>query len=399
MLPLKLDIDEKRIQNALKLQINTWGLQTITELLNALVIDQFDSHLKELVAASKIFRFKIDSPHYYSEDKYKLSLKEITSHKIIDLGRIDVTIVTPLKCEIQLESPVNLLWLGPVEIKKQTLKTIQKYIIHIHSVSIQAAVIEPISTILNAECDCNPDFLLPRIDGAWDWALRFVCKICGKSYFCECFRRALDIHYPRAVEQQKHYSERGWPHRFISAYKQSEFKSSICHLCRDIPSDLNYCKPPYGSKVMIHYGPYIERIAIEKGINKREAENEIRDLLGIHRIGEGWISEIELLKMVQRHFSHEKIVHQARPIWLGLQRLDIFIPNLKLAIEYQGRQHYEPVPFFGGAEGFLRTQARDKRKADLCAENGVTLVYFRFDDEINHMFLAERLKKSINHCN
>jgi len=95
--------------------------------------------------------------------------------------------------------------------------------------------------------------------------------------------------------------------------------------------------------------------------------------------------------MIQSIFPNEKIIHEARPLWLGLQRLDIFIPGLKLAIEYQGLQHYEPVPFFGGEEGFSRTQSRDKRKADLCAENDVTLIYFRYDEEINRKMLEGRL--------
>ncbi|MGA2525626.1 MAG: hypothetical protein ABSF79_03295 [Smithellaceae bacterium] len=392
MLPLKLDIDVQLFEDSLKTRIQTLGSQTITELLCDLVVAQFESHLKELVTAGKILRFKIYSPcGYYDNGKYKPGLKALTKQKTIDLGRISVTIVTPLSCDIRLATPSHLLWQAPVEFKKQSLKTIKKHIFNMYAVAIRADVIEPVSNTLSAECQCEPDSLVPYIDGAWDWALRFICKICGKSYFCECFRRALDIQYPNALEQQRNYGEQGWPHKFVAAYNQSEFKANICHLCRDIPSDLHYCEPAYGSKVMIHYGPYIERTSIEKGIDKREAENELRDILGIPRVGEGWISELELLKMIQSIFPNEKIIHEARPLWLGLQRLDIFIPGLKLAIEYQGLQHYEPVPFFGGEEGFSRTQSRDKRKADLCAENDVTLIYFRYDEEINRKMLEGRL--------
>ncbi|NIM04544.1 MAG: hypothetical protein GTN65_02750, partial [Armatimonadetes bacterium] len=91
-------------------------------------------------------------------------------------------------------------------------------------------------------------------------------------------------------------------------------------------------------------------------ISRREAENEIRNVLGIPGIGEGWISEVELLNMVREILPEEEVVHQASPEWLGSQRLDIFIPSLRIAIEYQGRQHYEPVPFFGGDEGFRKTR-------------------------------------------
>lgn len=393
MIPLKLDIDVQLFKDSLTTHVQTLGSQTITELLADLVVAQFEDRLQEFVNAGKILRFKIYLPRsYHDNSKYKPGLKALSKKETIDLGHITVKIVTPLSCDIKLATPVHLLWQAPVEVKQQSLKTIKKYLFHMYALAIRADIIESVSNALSEECQCEPDSLVPYIDGPWDWTLRFICKVCGKSYFCECFRKALDIQYPKALEQQKYYGKQGWPHKFLEAYNQSYFRTKICHLCRDIPSDLHYCTQPYGSKIMIHYGPYIERTSIEKGIDKREAENEVRDILGIPRVGEGWISEIELLKMIQNIFPNEKIIYQARPLWLGLQRLDIFIPGLKLAIEYQGRQHYEPVQFFGGENGFSLTQSRDKRKADLCAKNGVTLIYFRYDEEINRKMLETRLR-------
>jgi len=125
----------------------------------------------------------------------------------------------------------------------------------------------------------------------------------------------------------------------------------------------------------------------------RTSENKYREMIGIPRIGEGWVSEVELLNLVRDILPGEEVVHQASPEWLGLQRLDILVPKRKLAIEYQGRQHYEPVAFFGGEEGFLRTQERDRRKAQLCDENGVTLIYFRYDEPISREIVEARMQK------
>lgn len=127
----------------------------------------------------------------------------------------------------------------------------------------------------------------------------------------------------------------------------------------------------------------------------RDSENKYRDLLGIPRIGEGWVSEVELLNLVRNIFPNENVIHQGSPDWIGLQRLDIYIPRMKLAIEYQGKQHYEPVKLFGGDEGFRRTQERDKRKADLCANNGVSLIYFRYDEPITQEAVEQRIKSVI----
>ena len=56
--------------------------------------------------------------------------------------------------------------------------------------------------------------------------------------------------------------------------------------------------------------------------------------------------------------------------------LDFFIPEYGVAIECQGGQHFESVELFGGDEVFKLTQARDKRKKELCNEHGIELLYY-----------------------
>ncbi len=124
----------------------------------------------------------------------------------------------------------------------------------------------------------------------------------------------------------------------------------------------------------------------------KEAENSVRERHGVPGIGEGWVSEIELLNLVRDSFSQETIIHHAQPEWLGRQHLDIFLPGKKVAIEYQGEQHFVPVDFFGGWDGLYKTQKRDKRKFELCAQNGVKLVYFRFDETITRDIVKNRVE-------
>lgn len=66
---------------------------------------------------------------------------------------------------------------------------------------------------------------------------------------------------------------------------------------------------------------------------------------------------------------------QVRFSWLQLLSLDFYLPQYNIAIECQGKQHFEKVKAFG--EGNLEAiLKRDERKRQLCAENGVHLVYF-----------------------
>jgi len=126
---------------------------------------------------------------------------------------------------------------------------------------------------------------------------------------------------------------------------------------------------------------YNERsIEIKKKIeimNKRihnAVEDDVRVKFGYHKIGEEWVNETSLFYQLKQEFPDLEIVHHGRPEWLGKQHLDIWMPNWKIAIEYQGAQHFQAIERFGGEEGLLKTQERDEKKAELCKKNNVELI-------------------------
>ena len=71
----------------------------------------------------------------------------------------------------------------------------------------------------------------------------------------------------------------------------------------------------------------------------------------------------------------------------------IYICGLKTAIEYQGKQHFEPVEYFGGKENFQAQQARDKLKAEKSKENGVKLVYINYWEDITPELIRKRVEE------
>jgi len=107
----------------------------------------------------------------------------------------------------------------------------------------------------------------------------------------------------------------------------------------------------------------------------RLAENMVRNARNLPAVNEGWISETNLFYEVEKHLRPLRVFQHASPKFLGKQHLDIFIPYLEVGIEYQGRQHFEPIDYFGGEETFLQTIERDRRKKVLCEENGIRLIY------------------------
>ena len=106
-----------------------------------------------------------------------------------------------------------------------------------------------------------------------------------------------------------------------------------------------------------------------------DAEDAYRESIGMPKIGEYWRSETELYYSIKEAFENIEVKQHHSPRWLGLQHLDIYIPQYNIGIEYQGIQHYKPVDYFGGEEAFLKGQERDARKRRLCEENDCILIY------------------------
>jgi hypothetical protein len=117
----------------------------------------------------------------------------------------------------------------------------------------------------------------------------------------------------------------------------------------------------------------------------RKAENSFRLSIGGKKIGEGFISETELYYKVKKYFSKLKVIQHGRPKFLGRQHFDVWIPEINLAIEYQGAQHDKPIEFFGGEEAFKKNQERDKLKKQKCFKNNVNLIEVRPEYNFNEL--------------
>ena len=109
-----------------------------------------------------------------------------------------------------------------------------------------------------------------------------------------------------------------------------------------------------------------------------EMESRYRAEMGLPARGEGLVSEIHLVRCVEAAVPDVEIVRQARPAWLGSrQSLDILIPSLEVAIEYQGEQHYLALEHWGGEAGLADRRELDERKRDACLRAGIRLVEWR----------------------
>lgn len=118
-----------------------------------------------------------------------------------------------------------------------------------------------------------------------------------------------------------------------------------------------------------------------------------QDLIARKVIKSKWKSELDLFRLVHKHYP--SAIYQYHADWLGLQSLDIYIPDLRIGIEYQGEQHYRVVDFFGGEESFHKRQELDERKRKLCIENNVKLIEWKYDEAITQINLDNKINELI----
>ena len=88
--------------------------------------------------------------------------------------------------------------------------------------------------------------------------------------------------------------------------------------------------------------------------------------------------------------------------WLKNKRhlfLDFYLPDYNIAIECQGGQHFSPIELFGGNDFYSLTLQRDKKKNDLCAKHGITIIYFS-NAHIDYPYpVFEKLEEILNYIN
>ena len=126
-------------------------------------------------------------------------------------------------------------------------------------------------------------------------------------------------------------------------------------------------------------------------------ENQVRARFDVRPIGSTGQQEDLLHRYVLQLLpSSVTVIRSFRPGWLERLELDIWIPELKVGIEYQGEQHYRPIEAWGGIEGLRKQQLRDARKKVLCEEQKISLIEFRYDEKLTRALVAERLSPWIS---
>lgn len=221
--------------------------------------------------------------------------------------------------------------------------------------------------------------------------MAFYHKYVAKIQYCEVtedYQKAISIMTDLLCDKILLHKENGWEHKkekgntskrciaekdlkyfWISRYIKNTDRYELEALKNQILSD-------------VHNGKYSELPRYEYLIPKNK-----------------WKSEQLVYEYACKLYKKNNVIYQHRPFFLrsshGQMSYDVFICNLNVAIEYQGKQHFEPVEIFGGEESYKNQVARDELKKQLSIENGVKLVYINYDEDISPDLIKEKVSKAL----
>ena len=113
--------------------------------------------------------------------------------------------------------------------------------------------------------------------------------------------------------------------------------------------------------------------------------------------------ERKLRKVLEELYG--KKFPNVRPEWMinpetnHLLEIDCYNEEMGLAFEYQGRQHYKPVEFFGGEEIYEKVKRRDDIKRKICKQHGIRLIEIdsrEFPHNVKSKVLKEHIESETN---
>lgn len=85
---------------------------------------------------------------------------------------------------------------------------------------------------------------------------------------------------------------------------------------------------------------------------------------------------------------------------MNFLRFDLFIPELQVAIEYDGEQHYKPINYGGGVEEaelhFEYTRKNDMIKNQYCLDNNISLLRIPFWKKDNFPEIIDNFLSTYN---
>lgn len=202
----------------------------------------------------------------------------------------------------------------------------------------------------------------------------FIKRKC--QYFARCLRTGDYLCEPCAMLEKPYYSKEEFPDLVNMANKSITIIGGYLDAKTPIDYKCNICGSVYKGK------PY-QLLRGECGCKKCHQSNG-------ERIITLYLTENEINFEAEKRFDD---LRDRYPL-----RFDFYLPDYKIAIEYDGKQHFEPIAFYktqNAVDEFEGVKRRDAIKTKYCKENGIRLIRIKYDVKDIERCLDEKLSEII----
>ena len=152
---------------------------------------------------------------------------------------------------------------------------------------------------------------------------------------------------------------------------------------KDFDSDYKDYYFAKNSKQHIEFLKFNRDILKKRELKIKEYKDNILKEFGILSGNKKWKNENILYENLKVILNNKiNIFREFSNTTLKNLRLDVYfeLGGKKYGIEYQGKQHYEPVKFFGGKSAFKKRVKLDSLKKMRCKRSNIKLIEFKFDE-------------------
>lgn len=201
-------------------------------------------------------------------------------------------------------------------------------------------------------------------------------------------------------------------HINIICPKHGEFKQtpqnhllSGCKLCNDEERLSKKNNDFIEKSNIIHSNKYNYKYVIYRGRHEVikiicDVHGEFEQEAGVHLRGHGCQicssskGELKVLDyLISNNISHEREYSFNECKFKYKLKFDFYLTKHNICIEYDGRQHYEPIDTFGGVCEFNKTIKRDEIKTKYCKDNNIKLIRIPY---WSYKIIKDILNESIN---
>lgn len=220
----------------------------------------------------------------------------------------------------------------------------------------------------------------------------WISRRTGQTYTCLCFAYV-------AKKMWRRDADRAWASK--AGDTDIPMRPGLCSICSDHVPPPNVTNQGYCNTFMKRYAPYRQLFLLKMfdGIQlegeslkdaERIAEDAARLAVGYPLVGQKWISETTLYRTIRSILAPRIVIQHFQGKELEGQEIDVWVPSLKLAIEYHGPQHTQSLQAWGGEAALAAAKERDERKRRKLSELGYHLVEFQHHEQFTEETVLER---------